>query len=272
MRDADWVEFLQWCLPRMEMRWAGFRKVRRQVCRRISRRLGELGLEDLRDYRDLLVRRPREWEVLEGLCRVTISHFYRDRLVFDLLGRQVLPELASAVRRTGGRLLCWSAGCASGEEPYTVNILWHLGLQTLFPDVELEIVATDTDPTVLARAERGCYPHSSLRSVPEVWRTSAFVAAGDEFCVEPRFRRGIVLRQQDIRKELPEGSFHLILCRNLVLTYFTKSLQVRIFENIRNKLVDGGFLVTGIHEELPEGVSGLVRTEPHIKIYSAAPG
>jgi chemotaxis protein methyltransferase CheR len=156
----------------MEMRWAGFRKVRRQVRKRIGRRLEELGLEDLRAYRDVLARRPGEWEVLEGLCRVTISHFYRDRLVFDLLGRRVLPELASAVRRQGGRLRCWSAGCASGEEPYTVNILWRLGLQSLFPEVELEIVATDTDPALLARAERGCYPASSLRSVPEVWRST----------------------------------------------------------------------------------------------------
>ena len=115
MRDTDWVEFLQWCLPRMEMRWAGFRKVRRQVCRRIGRRLEELSLEDLQAYRDVLARRPREWEVLEGLCRVTISHFYRDRVVFDLLGRRILPELAGAVRRRGGRLRCWSAGCASGK-------------------------------------------------------------------------------------------------------------------------------------------------------------
>ncbi len=266
MRDTDWVEFLQWCLPRMEMRWAGFRKVRRQVCRRIGRRLEELSLEDLQAYRDVLARRPREWEVLEGLCRVTISHFYRDRVVFDLLGRRILPELAGAVRRKGGRLRCWSAGCASGEEPYTVSILWHLGLQTLFPEVELEIVATDTDPALLARAEKGRYPASSLRSVPDVWRSAAFVPAGDEFCVLPRFRRGILLRQQDIRKDLPDGWFHLILCRNLVLTYFTKSLQIRIFENLRNKLIEGGFLVIGIHEELPDEVSGLVRTEPNVKI------
>jgi chemotaxis protein methyltransferase CheR len=272
MRDADWVEFLQWCLPRMEMRWAGFRKVRRQVCKRIGRRLEKLGLRDLQAYRDLLARRPGEWQTLEGLCRVTISHFYRDRLVFDLLGWRVLPELASAVRRRGGRLRCWSAGCASGEEPYTVSILWHLGLQTLFPDVELEIVATDTDPALLARAEVGCYPESSLRSVPEVWRSSAFAAAGEEFCVQPRFRRGIILTQQDIRKELPDGDFDLILCRNLVLTYFAKSLQIRIFEKIRNLMSEGGFLVIGIHEQIPEEVSGLVRSEPNVKVYSASPG
>ena len=272
MRDADWVEFLQWCLPRMEMRWAGFRKVRRQVCKRIGRRLEELGLEDLRAYRDHLARQPGEWSVLAELCRVTISHFYRDRLVFDRIGRRVLPELAGAVRRHGGRLRCWSAGCASGEEPYTVSILWHLGLETLFPEVEIEIVATDTDPALLARAERGCYPASSLRSVPDVWRTSAFAAAGEEYCILPRFRRGILLRHQDIRKDSPDGEFHLILCRNLVFTYFSDFMQIRIFEKIRNTMTSGGILVIGIHEELPEGATGLVQLEPQIRIYAAAPG
>ena len=85
MNDADCVEFLQWALPRLRMRWAGFRKVRGQVCKRIGRRLKELGLGDIDAYRSYLDKHSEEWEILDGLCRITISRFHRDRKVFECL-------------------------------------------------------------------------------------------------------------------------------------------------------------------------------------------
>src|SRR5919106_6038837 len=95
------VAFLQWALPRMGRRWAGYRKVRRQVCRRVRRRAQELGLDGFDAYREHLERHPEEWEALDGLTNVTISRFNRDRGVFEFLARAVGP---------GARV--WSAGCA----------------------------------------------------------------------------------------------------------------------------------------------------------------
>ncbi len=80
------------------MRWPGFRKVRRQVCKRISRRIGALGLSGEAAYRARLESNPDEWGVLASLCRVTISRFYRDRGVFDHIGDVVLPRLARRAR------------------------------------------------------------------------------------------------------------------------------------------------------------------------------
>jgi chemotaxis protein methyltransferase CheR len=77
--DAECVDFLQWALPRLGLRWQGFRKVRRQVCRRVARRIAELGLADADAYRLYLERNPQEWDALAELCRVTISRFWRDR-------------------------------------------------------------------------------------------------------------------------------------------------------------------------------------------------
>ena len=123
MRQADCVEFLQWCLPRLHMRWAGFRKVRSQVCKRIRRRLTSLGLEDLDAYQRYLETHAGEWPHLDAMCRITISRFYRDREVWESLRRRALPALAAAAGERGdGVLRAWSAGCASGEEPYTLNI------------------------------------------------------------------------------------------------------------------------------------------------------
>ncbi len=92
MNDTECIDFLQWCLPRLRMRWAGFRKVRRQVCKRISRRMAELRLADADAYRAYLDANAGEWDALDALCRVTISRFYRDRGVYDAIRRRVLPR------------------------------------------------------------------------------------------------------------------------------------------------------------------------------------
>jgi len=94
LSDSDCVAFLQWALPRLRMRWPGFRKVRKQVCKRIRRRIAALELSGIAAYRQWLEDHPGEWEVLDGMCRITISRFYRDRGVFDALAGEILPGLA----------------------------------------------------------------------------------------------------------------------------------------------------------------------------------
>jgi chemotaxis protein methyltransferase CheR len=153
MTDAQCVRFLQWALPQLRMRWDGFRKVRGQVKKRLTRRLRELGLPDIEAYRDYLRRHAGEWHKLDALCRITISRFYRDKGVYAALSQQVLPTLARAARQRRDKTLrVWSAGCGGGEEPYTISILWHLELRDRYPDLQIDIVATDADPAMLARA------------------------------------------------------------------------------------------------------------------------
>ena len=219
MTDRDCVTFLQDILPRLGLRWPGFRKVRRQVCKRLQRRLRALDLQDLAAYRAYLDTHPAEWAVLDSLCRISISRFYRDRMVFDRLRDIVLPALTrKTLERKDATLRCWSIGYASGEEPYTLRLLWQLAVQPHFPPVACHILATDTDPHLLARAATGCYPASSLREVPEGWRTTAFAPRDDDYCLRSEFRPGVDLQQQDIRTAAPDGTFGLILCRNLVFT------------------------------------------------------
>ena len=85
MRDTEFVAFLQWALPQLGLRWPGFRNVRRQVRRRVARRLVELGIPDLNAYRRHLHAHAEEWRHLDGLCRISISRFHRDRAVFEAL-------------------------------------------------------------------------------------------------------------------------------------------------------------------------------------------
>jgi len=158
----------------------------------------QVGCADVEAYRAHLARHEEEWRVLDGLCRITISRFYRDRHVFDALRTVVLPELArrAQARRASG-LRCWSAGCASGEEPYTLLLIWHLELEHRFPEVPLTVVATDSDGVLLARARRACYPGSSLRDLPGSWKELAFSLAGEELCLDEHFQAGVDFRLQD---------------------------------------------------------------------------
>jgi chemotaxis protein methyltransferase CheR len=252
--DADCVEFLRQVLPRLGLRWEGFRKVRRLVCKRLGRRLRELGLPRLDAYREHLQAYPAEWRILEGMCRVPVSRFYRDRAVFEALELEVLPSLArAAVVRRQRELFCWSACCASGEEPYTLAVVWRMRLAGRFPELSLRILATDIDGHLLERARSGCYRASSLKALPQALRMEAFVAMGSQLCLKGEFRK-VEFAQQDIRQRLPDGPFDLILCRNAVLTYFAESLRRSVMKRTVALLRAGGALVIGTHESLPEGL------------------
>jgi chemotaxis protein methyltransferase CheR len=209
----------------------------------------EVGCPDIESYRVHLACHDDEWGVLDGLCRITISRFYRDRQVFDRLRTVVLPELASRARVRGASgLRSWCVGCASGEEPYTLLLIWALELENRFPGFPLTVVATDSDPALVARAKRACYPESSLRELPPSWKEDAFSVSGEERCLDERIKAGVDLRLQDVREESPEETFDLILCRNLVFTYFEPALQREIQSKLAGSLFPGGALVVGAHE------------------------
>jgi chemotaxis protein methyltransferase CheR len=267
MNDRDCIEFLQWALPRLGLRWRGFRRVRRQVCRRIAGRVQQLGLGSLRDYGERLERLPAEWLVLDGLCHITISRFYRDRAVFDMIRDEVLPSLADAVAGDDAQCIrCWSAGCASGEEPYTLALLWHFALAPAYPHTGLDVLATDVEPSVLARARRACYPSSSLRELPDEWRSGGFERHGVLECLRPALRKDVRFRLEDVRAADPPEPFQLVLCRNLAFTYFEPGMQRATLASIRRSLSPNGALIIGVHESLPEE-SGFERWGANQPIY-----
>lgn len=240
MDNSDCVALMQWATPKLGLRWKGFRNVRGQVCKRIARRARELGV-DAQAYRERLEADPDEWARFDGFCRVSISRFYRDRAVYEALGR-LLPPLLEA---EGFR--AWSAGAASGEEPYTLALLLRLGLKH-----PAEILATELDPVLRDRARRGCYPRATLQELPEQWVREAFEERDGELCLREPFRAGVQFEQRDLRRSLPEGPFQLVLCRNLAFTYFDEENQRRFLEALKSRVPEGGLLVIGGHEKLPE--------------------
>jgi chemotaxis protein methyltransferase CheR len=256
--DLDCVAFLRWALPCLRLRWAGFRRVRRQVCKRVARRLGELGLADLDAYRAYLEAHPAEWRVLDTLCRVTISRFYRDARVFAFLERAVLPVLARRAVAEGRSLAAWSAGCASGEEPYTLALIWELALAPAFAGLELDILATDVDPVLLERAEAAVYEAGSLRDLPGSLLRGGFEVEDGRYRLRPGPARRVTLLRHDVRDGAPDGPFDLVCCRNLAFTYFELAAQEEVCATLAACLRPGGALVIGAHESLPESTGALV--------------
>lgn len=139
------------------------------------------------------------------MCRIPISRFYRDHGMFDAIGQDLLPKAAAAVAARGDEAVkCWSAGCASGEEPYTLVMVWRFAVAQHWPRRSPTAIATDADDIMIERAKVACYARSSLKDLPQQWVEQAFTRCGPMFCLKREFRRGIDFELQDLRQAMPD--------------------------------------------------------------------
>ena len=268
MKDEVCIRFLQWALPQLHMKWKGFRRVYGQVCKRLARRLSALSLSDLDGYRDYLESHKDEWLMLDSPCQVTVSRFYRDKMMFAFLANEVIPDLArQAVQQDKDMIKVWCIGSASGEEPYTVNLIWQFHCQQQFPQLNMGIVTTDTNENLLDRMEQACYSYATVKNLPAAWCEEAFNKKGELYCLKPTCRGDILRLQQDVRETVPDECFDLILCRNLVCTYYDDELQHETMTRIIQQLTPGGALVLGIHEQLPEGITGFESWSEKLRVF-----
>lgn len=264
----DCIAFLKWYLPRAGLHWPGCRRVHRLVCKRLNRRMAELGMSQLAQYRPWLAEHPDELARIDAMCRIPVSRSYRDRDVFQAIGAMVLPAAAGeATRSSAGSIRCWSAGCASGEEPFTMLLVWHFQVARDWPQLGLRLLATDADEVAISRARAACYAPSALKDLPRAWVDRAFRRVNGLCCLNCTFRDQVEFVMQDITQIMPDGTFEIILCRNLVFTYFDETRRLRTHSGLVDRLTPRGFLVLGKHEALPPGSNGLTRLSPNLPIY-----
>ena len=211
-----------------------------------------------------LVSAPLTQEQVEVLAtHLTIgeTYFFRERKSFEVLEAKVFPELLRARAASGRRLRVWSAGCCTGEEPYSIAML----LARMIPDPSqwnISILATDIDPAFLQKAARGVYGNWSFRDVPQSIKTQYFrKTAEGRFELAPHVRRMVTFAYlnlaDDVYPALANGTnaMDLILCRN-VLIYFEAARAREVLRKLARSLVDGGWLFVGPaeipHVALPE--------------------
>lgn len=251
---AEHDRFLRRMAPLLDVAWRKYR--RRQSRRGLGSRLLARGV-DLESYGEILEDEPEERERLLLAMRVTVSRFFRDPVVWDDLCRIVVPDLLARLDE-GEALRVWCAGCACGEEPYSVAILWSRLAESLRAGRALEVLATDVDEQTLERARNGVYPRASIRGVPGPVEEAFELLDGDRVRLREPLRRAVRFARADLLADPPPRGRHLVLCRYLAFTYYLGERLHHAAGALRQSLVDGGALVIGAKERVPEVVrSGL---------------
>jgi chemotaxis protein methyltransferase CheR len=222
------------------------------LARRIGQRLTATACKDFSEYLSCLQENPAELDHLIDVITINVSRFFRDTLTFELIADRILPSLVrekAAARDQSLRI--WSAGCARGEEPYSLAILIHELLEKEGPAVNLHLFATDIDGRALADAGNALYPLSSVENIKHRLLTKYFTPEGTSFRLLPRIRELVTFSLYDMLDKKhgvpPEsvfGNFDLVLCRNMLI-YFNIEYQEAIFEKLYHSLANEGCLILG---------------------------
>ncbi len=225
---------------------------------RLARRLRLLGLSDFKQYCDLIRNEEDGFEAGQLINAITtnLTSFYREPYHFDFIADSLISEMLKADPNRR-RLRIWSAGCSSGEEPYSIAItLHHLGLVDHGWDIE--ILATDIDSNVLEQAMSGVYSMEQIGKVPDQYLQSGFLrgkrARSGKVCIKPEVCSMVKFAQLNLNSNwsLPEP-VDIVFCRNVII-YFDKDSKKELVRRISENLMPGGYLFIG-HSESLFGIS-----------------
>ncbi|MBV9271834.1 MAG: PAS domain-containing protein [Candidatus Eremiobacteraeota bacterium] len=252
LRGRSGIDFRQYKMP--------------TIARRLARLMAASGTRSLSDYLRFLNSNPDGYQRLVSAFLIKVTGFFRDPPFFQYLRETVLPELISNARQQDSELRIWSAGCATGEEAYSIAILLAELLGDEVDDLPIRIFATDLDSAAISFARRGVYPASALASVSSELIAKYFTRIDDSYQVKKRVRNLTVFGEYDLGQRAPFPRIDLILCRN-VLIYFTKELQQRTLQLFAFSLRVGGYLVLGKAETTNPLPQYFTATDAMLKVF-----
>jgi two-component system CheB/CheR fusion protein len=240
---------------------------RATVLRRIERRLQVNGLTDLHAYRDYLHAHPEETGALLQDMLISVTNFFRDKEAFGALANEVLPCLFEN-RTQQEAIRVWTAGCATGEEAYTMAMLLKEASARHGDIVPFQVFATDIDERAVAVARNGLYPEPILADVDTARVRQFFVKEGTHYRVSKELRERVLFAIHNILSDPPFSRLDLICCRNLLI-YLDREAQVEILRTFHFALRPGGFLFLG-NSEAADAVSSLFSSvDKKARIYRA---
>jgi len=221
---------------------------RTSLARRIRKRMQTVKIDDYADYRDHLEINSDEFQELFNTILINVTSFFRDPEAWTYLRATVVPDLVKKVGPTE-EIRLWSAGCSSGEEAYSLAMIFaeHLGLEAATSRVK--IYGTDVDEEALREARAGLYSAKALERLPEDLKNKYFEPAGDLFAFSRDLRRRVIFGRHDITRDAPISRVDLLSCRN-TLMYFNIETQTKIIERFHFALNEGGHLFLGKAEML----------------------
>ncbi|MCY0389239.1 PAS domain-containing protein [Robbsia sp. Bb-Pol-6] len=219
---------------------------RATILRRIERRLQVNGLRDTPAYLDFLSAYPEETAGLLKDLLISVTNFFRDRLAFEALERAVIDHLASP-DRAEQPLRAWVAGCATGEEAYSLAVLLCDHIASPQQRDNIQIFATDIDEPALAFARGGLYPESIAVDIPPAWLRHFFSRENNGYRIKKIIRNKVLFSPHNILRDPPFSRLDLVCCRNLLI-YLEREAQQAVLETFHFALKPGGFLFLGSSE------------------------
>lgn len=219
---------------------------------RLRHRMTALGLAAYDEYADFVASKDGETERRHMISALTtnVSHFFRENHHFEIFRDQAIPAL-SAKAKDGLPVRIWSAGCSSGQEPYSIAMLLH----SIAPDLAARdtlILATDIDPNILKKAEAGEYSEQQIAGIPQDLRKKYLRQSNQGFTVDPSIKRLVRFRELNLLREWPMKSrFDVIFCRNVVI-YFDAETQDTLWPRFQNALSPQGWFFLGHSERISD--------------------
>jgi chemotaxis methyl-accepting protein methylase len=221
------------------------------MMRSIRRRIGRSGISDHATYLHQLLSSDEETNELLGTLSINVTEFFRDRGAFETFSRTVIKPLLDSKTGSGGLLRLWSAGCATGQEVYTMAICLAQELSKLQREQRIltSILGTDISSAALAKAKSGVYTHEEIRGLPDKLLAEYFDHTGDKYVVGSQLRKGVRFARENLLDKPGSKYFDAIVCRN-VMIYFSRAMHDKVTMNLYDALKTGGYLMLGRTETL----------------------
>jgi chemotaxis protein methyltransferase CheR len=220
------------------------------ILRRIETRIRRLNLATIKDYLANLKTNAEEGKRLFEELSIHVTHFFRDKVMYDIFMLESMFDLLKNKDDTGNRILrIWSAGCSSGEEPYSIAIILQELLGNRIKDFSITITGTDIDKDALEIASIGIYEKEQLQETTPIIVGKYFQNIDGKYKINEDIRKMVSFRFGDILNSFTQKSLDIIFCRNVVI-YFSPEIKEKLFMNFYEGLNHHGFLVLGKTESL----------------------
>jgi two-component system CheB/CheR fusion protein len=243
---------------------------RATVLRRIERRLQVNRVADLPAYRDFLKEHPEEATPLLQDMLISVTNFFRDPDAFEALAREALPTLVEGLQ-PGDQVRAWVAGCATGEEAYSLSMLLREQIDGQPKPLDIQIFATDIDERAIAAARKGLYAQGIAEDISPSRLRQYFVADQDQYRVATAVREPVLFALHNLLRDPPFSRLDLICCRNLLI-YLDRAAQAHVLEMFRIALKPGGYLFLGTSESIDAVGSMFTAVDKKSRIYRANAG
>lgn len=236
------------------------------ITRRLERRMAINKIDDIGDYLNYIYQNPSELSILFKEFLIGVTNFFRDNDVFIKLEQEIIPELLSRIPDSEIRV--WVAGCSTGEEAYSIAMIFKDVMERDGIHKQLKIFATDIDKKALQFAALGAYPESITADVPVNYLSKFFIKQGNQFVINRNIRESIVFAEHNLIKDPPFTNISFISCRNLLI-YLKPDTQNKVLRNFHFSLKNTGILLLGNSETIGDLGDIFDMVDPKLKFYTA---